>query len=47
MLTIRGTSRRSRLGVKPVSLVSGVLHTNEDGLAQADFSVPQFTGKFA
>ena len=31
--------------VKPVSLVSGVLHTDADGLARADFSVPQFTGK--
>jgi uncharacterized protein YfaS (alpha-2-macroglobulin family) len=31
--------------VRPVSLVCGVVHTNEEGLAQADFSVPRFTGK--
>ena len=31
--------------VKPVSLVTAVLHTNANGLARADFSVPQFTGK--
>jgi uncharacterized protein YfaS (alpha-2-macroglobulin family) len=31
--------------VKPVALVSGVLHTDADGLAQVNFQVPQFTGK--
>jgi uncharacterized protein YfaS (alpha-2-macroglobulin family) len=31
--------------VKPVSLVSQVIHTDADGLAQADFNTPQFTGK--
>lgn len=31
--------------VKPVALVSGVLHTDPGGLANADFSVPNFTGK--
>jgi alpha-2-macroglobulin len=31
--------------VKPVALVSGVLHTDAQGLAQADFSVPEFAGQ--
>ena len=31
--------------VKTVALVSGVLHTDEAGMAHADFAVPQFTGK--
>lgn len=31
--------------VKPVALVSPVLHTDSAGMAHADFSVPQFTGK--
>lgn len=31
--------------VKPVALVSGVLHTDENGIAHADFSVPRFIGK--
>jgi hypothetical protein len=31
--------------VKPVALVCGVLHTDAQGVARADFSVPQFTGK--
>lgn len=31
--------------VRPVALVSGVLHTDSNGLAHADFSVPRFTGK--
>ena len=31
--------------VKPVALVSSVLHTDANGLVQADFNVPQFTGK--
>lgn len=31
--------------VRPVALVSAVLHTDADGIAHADFSVPQFTGQ--
>ena len=31
--------------VRPVALWSGVLHTDADGFAHADFSVPQFVGK--
>lgn len=31
--------------VKPVALVSGVLHTDDAGVAHADFGVPRFTGK--
>jgi alpha-2-macroglobulin len=31
--------------VKPVALFSGVLHTDADGIAHADFNVPQFTGQ--
>jgi uncharacterized protein YfaS (alpha-2-macroglobulin family) len=31
--------------VKPVALVSGVVHTDENGFASADFPVPQFIGK--
>ncbi|HWE98060.1 MAG TPA: MG2 domain-containing protein [Tepidisphaeraceae bacterium] len=31
--------------VKPVALVTGVLHTDAQGLAKADFSVPEFAGQ--
>ncbi|HEY2585887.1 MAG TPA: MG2 domain-containing protein [Tepidisphaeraceae bacterium] len=31
--------------VKPVALVSGVLHTDANGIAHADFAVPRFIGK--
>lgn len=31
--------------VKPVALVCGVLHTDSNGSAHADFSIPHFTGK--
>ncbi|HEX5243983.1 MAG TPA: MG2 domain-containing protein, partial [Tepidisphaeraceae bacterium] len=31
--------------VRPVALWSGVLHTDADGFAHADFSLPQFLGK--
>ncbi|HEX4797289.1 MAG TPA: MG2 domain-containing protein [Humisphaera sp.] len=31
--------------VRPVALVSGVLHTDAQGVAHADFTVPQFTGQ--
>jgi uncharacterized protein YfaS (alpha-2-macroglobulin family) len=31
--------------VKPVALVSGVLHTDANGMAHADFAVPRFIGK--
>jgi uncharacterized protein YfaS (alpha-2-macroglobulin family) len=31
--------------VKPVALMSAVLHTDEMGMAHADFGVPRFTGK--
>jgi uncharacterized protein YfaS (alpha-2-macroglobulin family) len=31
--------------VKPVALVSGVLHTDGNGFAHADFAVPRFIGK--
>ena len=31
--------------VKPVALVSGVLHSDADGKARAEFNVPEFTGQ--
>lgn len=31
--------------VKPVAFISGVLHTDGDGLARADFHVPDFSGQ--
>ena len=31
--------------VKPVAIMSGVLHTDADGSARADLNVPQFSGK--
>ncbi|MDB5356431.1 MAG: alpha-2-macroglobulin domain protein [Phycisphaerales bacterium] len=41
----RHTSPIKSKRVKPVALVSGVLHTDAQGLAQADFSVPEFAGQ--
>lgn len=31
--------------VRPVALFTGVLHTDADGVARGDFTVPQFTGQ--
>ena len=41
----RHTSPISARRVKPVALVCAVLHTDENGEAQANFNVPQFTGR--
>jgi hypothetical protein len=46
--TAFGMKRGSPVGarrVKPVALVSAVLHTNAQGVAHADFATPQFTGQ--
>ncbi|HZL35299.1 MAG TPA: MG2 domain-containing protein [Tepidisphaeraceae bacterium] len=43
-----GLRRGSPVGarrVKPVALICGLLHTDSQGLAHADFSLPQFTGQ--
>jgi len=40
----RHASPVSARRVKPVALMSAVLHTDETGIARAEFNVPQFTG---